>query len=102
MEAALTHEAFTQNANTKFQVQADENNAVELELAEISEIKLYPRQEEFSLVFRGPLDAFLDQGGRLFKHDQMGEFELFIVPIKQDADGFYYEAIFNRLRKSDE
>ena len=41
---------------------------------------------------------FLDQGVRDFSHDQMGQFELFIVPIRQDAQGFYYEAVFNRIR----
>lgn len=99
MEASLTHEAFTQHAGTKFQVQVDGNTGVELELAEVSEIKVYPRQEEFSLVFRGPSDAFLDQGVRSFTHDQMGQFELFIVPIRQDERGFYYEAVFNRIRE---
>ena len=99
MENSLTHEAFSQNANTKFQVQVDEHTAVELELIEVSEIKLYPGQEEFSLEFLGPSDAFLDQGVRNFNHDQMGEFELFIVPIKQDAQGFYYEAVFNSIRE---
>ena len=98
MEASLTHEAFTQQAGTKFKVQVDENTEVELELAEVSELKLYPRQEEFTIVFRGPSNAFLDQGVRLFTHDQIGEFELFIVPIRQDEQGFYYEAVFNRIR----
>ena len=98
MEASLTHEEFSKNANSKFQVQVNENTTVELELTDISEIKLHPRQEEFTIVFRGPLDGFLGQGARNFKHDQMGEFELFIVPIRQDAQGFYYEAVFNRLR----
>ena len=97
--ADLTHAEFSQNTNTTFQVQADEKTTVELELIEVSEIKLYPQQEEFSVLFRGPLTAFLDQGARNFKHDQMGEFELFVVPIKQDADGFHYEAIFNRIRE---
>ena len=99
MEASLTHEAFTKYANTKFQVQADENTAVELELTEVSEFKIYPQQEEFAILFRGPLDTFLDQGIRAFSHDQMGEFELFIVPVRQDAQGFYYQAVFNRMRE---
>jgi hypothetical protein len=97
MEASLTHEEFTKNANSKFQVQLDQHSPVELELTEISEIKRYPHQEQFSIVFRGPLDMFLDQGTRFFKHDQMGEFEIFIVPMRQDEQGFYYEAIFNRV-----
>jgi hypothetical protein len=99
MEASLTHEAFTQHAKTKFQVQIDENTPVELELAEISEIKLYPQQEQFAIVFRGPLNVPLEQGVRSFTHDQMGRFEIFIVPIRKDEQGFYYEAVFNRLRE---
>jgi hypothetical protein len=98
MEASLTHEAFSQNAKTKFRVPLDEARVVELELVEISELKLHPRQEEFSLEFRGPLDLFLGQGLRNFEHDAMGNFELFIVPVEQDAQGFYYQAIFNRIR----
>jgi hypothetical protein len=100
MEASLTHEAFSQHAGTKFQVQVDENTGTELELVDVSELKVYPRQEEFTLLFRGPADAFLDQSARLFAHDKMGQFELFIVPVKQDAQGFYYEAVFNRIRES--
>ena len=98
MEASLTHEQFSKNINTKFQVQLDENTSVDLDLAEVSELKVYPQQEEFVLLFRGPLNIFLDQGIRSFTHDQMGQFELFIVPIRQDEQGFYYEAVFNRLR----
>lgn len=101
MESSLTHEEFTKNANTNFQVEADENTQVELELTAVSGLKLYPRQEEFTLEFRGPLNQFLGQGLRNFKHDQMGRFELFIVPIRQTEQGFYYEAVFNRLRDAD-
>ena len=97
MEASLTHETFTQHANTKFQIRLDDNNGVEVELIDVSELKLYPRQEQFAIVFRGPLHIFLGQGMRSFTHDQMGRFELFIVPIKQDEKGFYYEAVFNRI-----
>jgi uncharacterized protein DUF6916 len=99
MAASLTHEEFSKHANTKFQVQLDQHPPVELDLIEVSELKIYPQQEEFTLLFRGPLEAFLDQGVRFLKHDQMGEFELFIVPVNQDAQGIYYEAVFNRIRE---
>ena len=99
MEASLTHETFSQHANTKFQVQVDENTPVELELTGISELKVYPLQEEFSIVFRGPSDAFLGQGIHTLTHSQMGQFEIFLVPIRQDAAGFYYEAVFNRVHE---
>jgi hypothetical protein len=100
MEAALTQEEFSQHAGTKFQVQVNENTSVELELTSVSELKLYPQQEEFALEFRGPLDMFLGQGICIFNHEQMGQFELFIVPIRQNNQGFYYEAVFNRVRES--
>jgi len=99
MEASLTHEEFSQYLNTRFDVQLNEANAAQLKLAEVSPLKLYPRQEEFSIIFLGPLEAFLGQGVRIFSHEQLGKFELFIVPIRQDDKGFYYEAIFNRIRE---
>ena len=98
MEASLTHEEFNKAKNTRFKVELDENTHVHLELVTVSDVKLYPQQEEFAIEFRGPLDKFLNQGPHNFSHEQMGQFELFIVPIRKDDKGFYYEAIFNRLR----
>lgn len=100
MEDSYSHEAFAQNMNTKFDVPMGEDQNVELELTKVSKLKNYEHgQEEFSVVFRGPNDAFLGQGIRLLKHDQLGDLELFIVPIRQDQNGYYYEAVFNRLTK---
>ncbi len=99
MEVDLTHEAFTRHANTSFLVQLDEENDVSLELTDISELKVSPRQEEFAIVFRGPLDKFLGQGTRAISHGEMGQFELFLVPIRQDVQSVYYEAVFNRVRE---
>jgi hypothetical protein len=97
MEAVLSHEAFGQSLNTKFATSTDEGEPVELELVEVSELKTFPGQESFAVVFRGPNEATLGQGMRAFEHSRMGQFELFIVPFKQDAAGLYYEAIFNRF-----
>ena len=99
MEASLTHENFAAQLNTNFRVQVGEANAVDLILSEVSELKTSPSQEQFSIVFRGPLEVFLGQGGRQFEHDEMGRFDLFIVPINKNDNGFYYEAVFNRFRK---
>jgi hypothetical protein len=32
------------------------------------------------------------------EHEALGSFELFIVPIRKDDEGFYYEAVFNRVK----
>ena len=99
MDDLLTQEAFAQNVNTKFHVLADDTNQVELELAEVSELKPQKAHDQFAVVFRGPLNAFMGQGLHSFNHDQLGQFELFIVPVRQDGQGFYYEAVFNRFRE---
>jgi len=99
MDLPLTHEEFSRHLNSNFEVQTDQNGSVPLELTEITTAKLSPQQEEFAVVFRGPLESFLGQGTRSFKHNEMGQFDLFIVPIRQDEQGFYYEAVFNRIRE---
>jgi hypothetical protein len=95
----LTHEAFAENLNTKFHVSADDTNIVELELVEVSDLKLFATQEQFAVLFRGPRDGFLGQGARSLKHEKLGQSDLFLVPIREDAEGYYYEAVFNRFRK---
>ena len=97
MADSLTHEAFARNLKTKFQVQLEADQSVELGLIEVSELKLFPRQEEFSILFLGPNEFFLGQGTRLMEHAEMGQFDLFLVPIRQDDQGYYYEAVFNRI-----
>ncbi len=99
MDDSLTQEAFAKNVNTKFHVSADDTNQVELELAEVSELKQHHAHDQFAVVFRGPLNLFMGQGIRSFDHDKLGRFELFIVPIRQDGEGYYYEAVFNRFRE---
>ncbi len=95
----LTHEEFTENLNTKFHVSAEGNHITDLDLAEVSELKVSGKQEQFSITFRGPRDAFLGQGMRSLDHEKLGKSDLFLVPIREDAEGFYYEAVFNRFRK---
>jgi Domain of unknown function (DUF6916) len=99
MDNFLTHEALTENLNTSFHVYADDTNIADLELAEVSELKLFATQEQFAVIFRGPREPFLSQGMRSLDHEKLGRSELFLVPIRDDAEGYYYEAVFNRFRK---
>lgn len=101
MTATLEHEVFSRYLNTPFRISVDEANTIEAELSEVSELHLSPRQERFELVFRGPRQPLVNQGSYRFDHDEMGDFILFIVPVRQDDDGTFYEACFNRTRKDD-
>lgn len=93
------HAEFLKHLKTKFKIRVSETEAIEAELTNVSEHLLSPRQERFSVVFRTPNESFLGQGMRAFEHDEMGAFELFIVPIERDDEGTYYEAVFNRMVK---
>lgn len=89
--------SFTENLQTKFQAYPEETRAVELEMVSATDTGSGPGQEQFSIVFRGPLDAFLTQRTYRMEHPRMGTIELFLVPVKRDQDGFYYEAAFARM-----
>ena len=68
----------------------------ELELVEVADGSA-PGHVNFSLLFRGPLQPLLPQQIYPVEHDRLGRFDLFIVPVKRDAQGLYYEAVFNRV-----
>jgi hypothetical protein len=49
---------------------------------------------QYSLVWRGPRDARLEQGTYTVRHPELGVMELFLVCIGPDAEGMRYEAVF--------
>ena len=93
----LTREALAESVNTPFRVNPQSADAFEIVLIEFKPGKSIPSQEQFSLLFRAPLEAPAQQGIFQVQHDSVGEFELFLVPVRKDAQGLYYEAVFNRL-----
>ena len=51
-------------------------------------------RQPFSIVFRGPGDVLLPQRIYMIEHEEIGAFDLFLVPIGPDERGLRYEAIF--------
>jgi hypothetical protein len=98
---SLTRESFAENVNTKFRLPVAEGHPPEIELIEVSELSRSGAAERFSLVFRGALDFFLEQRTYHLEHERLGAFDLFITPIAREAEGFRYEAIFNRYASAD-
>jgi len=98
MSVNLTEKEFSQHLGTRFRVKLDPKE-VELELVEVEGYVSKPNEqkglERFSVFFGGPGDVFLRQGIYRMEHERMGEFEIFIVPIRQEQNGFRYEAVFN-------
>jgi hypothetical protein len=102
MAVSLTEQEFSQHVGTKFQLPLDQQ---EIEL-NLTEVKGYlpgdaeqSGMERFSVFFDGPAEPYLPQTVYQLKHERMGEFELFLVPIAKNDQGFRYEAVFNYFKK---
>ena len=101
MSAPLTEAEFSKHVNTKFRVIIDP--PLELELSQVKSYSSTPQEEtgmeRFSLFFAGPSDRYLEQKTYSLEHEQMGCFDLFLVPVSGNADGFRYEAVFNYYKE---
>ena len=102
MSTNLTHEEFSKHVGSDFKVIASDG---ELPLT-LTEAKAYMPQENeqdgmerFSVFFDGPADLLLPQQTCQLRHEQMGEFDIFLTPISGDAKRIRYEAVFNYYKK---
>jgi hypothetical protein len=104
MSAPLTEEEFSQHVNTRFRLNADTAEPVELELVEVrtymNKDKAGERggMERFSVFFVGPLNPFLPQATYSLSHEKMGCFDIFLVPLGREEKGYSYEAVFNYVK----
>ena len=101
MSSNLTEAEFSKHVNTKFRVAVEP--PVELELTEVkgylSKENEQTGMERFSAFFSGPADRYLQQKTYSVEHEQMGAFEMFLVPVSQDQNHYRYEAVFNYFRQ---
>lgn len=104
MADGLTKETFSRHLGKRFRIQVEPGREVEMELTEATTLgagegpKNRPesfRPEPFSIVFRGPKDSLLPQRIYRVSHPEMGEHDIFLVPIGADEEGLRYEAVFN-------
>ena len=100
MPQALAYDSLAENLHAHFQIEVAGAPPIDVELVEANLLPAPASHEAFSIVFRGPAGSFVPQGTYGFRHDTFGAFDLFIVPIRQDQHGLYYEAVFNRLREA--
>jgi hypothetical protein len=91
---AFTVATFTPRVGEEFRVHHGEDQTMPTRLVEATAAGPGVHRDQFSLVFRGPPDMVLPQQIYRIDHDEMGSFELFLVPIGPDADGMRYEAVF--------
>jgi len=88
---------FSQYLGEVFLLELADATSTRLELIEVKDLSRTQsaKNQSFSLVFQGAGDVFLSQKTYALNHEKIGTFDLFLVPIGQDAMGFCYEAVFN-------
>ena len=94
-----TKDAFAAEMNTAFTARADDaEKPFEMTLVEVRSVISNRIQECFALLFCSPAeDAPAAQQSFRLAHEVLGEMELFLVPVKKNESGLFYEAVFNRL-----
>ncbi len=97
MSKGVTRAEFYDCLNSVFRVISPTVDQMKLDLIKVSECASSPGQETFSILFQGPLAPRLQQGICSLEHDQLGQQDIFIVPVSQNQQGICYEAVFNRL-----
>ena len=99
-----TEEEFRQNLNTQFRVVVDIPQVIELTLVAVesrpSDAHEEAGMERFSVFFTSSLEFLLQQSMYRLAHPRMGEFDLFLVPIEQQSNGFRYEAVYNYYKSA--
>jgi hypothetical protein len=99
----LTVDAFQPRVGDTFRIRHRPEHEVEAELIEARPLGGGPsrapsetsqRRTPFSLSFRTSLTAPLPQSIYQVVHDEMGAYEIFLVPVGPDGKGMVYEAIF--------
>jgi hypothetical protein len=95
--AALTHERCTALVGAVFRMQLAPDRAIDLTLAEAKKLggARPGRRAPFSLIFR-PADPQFYAPQQIYPttHPELGTLDLFLVPIRPDAAGARFEAVF--------
>ena len=103
MSDMQTEAQYSRNLNTKFRLLVDAPQPIDLTLVEVTPRKVDSTEEQgmerFSAVFMGPREILLPQQIYRVSHPDMGEFDIFLVALGQEPEGFKYEAVYNYYRE---
>ena len=97
MIETATVETFRPHIGDRFRMGPASGPTLDAELIEATKLRdaTGDGRAPFSLVFRGPDEPVLPQRIYPLEHDDLGEIEIFLVPVGPDDDGMRYEAVFS-------
>src|SRR5437868_14833699 len=96
--AVPTKREFSEQLNRVFTAHTPDRHEFELVLTEFIDVLESDTQETFTLLFKAPNDVPPLQMTYRLTNDEMGDQEVFLVPVRQDAEGTYFEAVYNRSK----
>lgn len=88
---------FESKQQDAFEIQFETDQTAACRIAEIttSQAPAVSREgQQFSVVFANESPVVYEQGVYPVSHPDLGEFELFLVPVFGDDKGVHYEAVF--------
>jgi hypothetical protein len=86
---------FRPHVTTSFSTLSEAGSPTTLVLDRVVEHPCRPDIEQFSLIFHGPAAAPVD-GVCAVRHAALGEFDIFLAPVRGSGDRINYEACFSR------
>ncbi|UJF33807.1 DUF6916 family protein [Paenibacillus hexagrammi] len=86
---------------SSFQLVGPQGEPLTLQLTEVEDRGTNDWVEQFSLLFRGPLAAPLQQNLYGLQHETLGAVDWMLVPVGKDTEGYTYEAVFNLLKQGE-
>lgn len=81
----------------RFRVCGEPFDGLSLTLEEVKDSGSNASIEQFSLLFKGPVESALPQGMYQLQEERIGTVEWFLVPVGKETDAYLYEAIFSLL-----
>jgi hypothetical protein len=89
-------DVFAGLVNSTFRLHTAEGDLA-MRLVEFEEGRASTEYEQFSLIFSADEGAPPEQGVYHVEHNEVGSFDLFLVPIAANGGGIDYQAVFNRI-----
>jgi len=100
MTTKLNRESFEAETGSSFTVKLDDENHVEIELIDVTDLS-NEHVDGYSLLFRATHDVAFGSHTHNMFHDSFGDFQMFITPVNEiDSDGRYFESTFVLLKES--
>jgi hypothetical protein len=106
LPGSLKRSLLAKHLGETFHVQLNSSDLIAMQLTQVRDLGASQNsnrntsanmEDSFSILFRGSGDQPLGQGTYQFRHNRIGGFPLFIVPMAPGENARYYEAVFNRL-----